>query len=255
VDGYRLSTFFYKKRDSDGGKIFMGPLWDFNLGFGNADYCNGGPAVGFAYHFNEVCNQDDFLMPFWWDRLLEDADFKTKVADRWTELRATKWKESTIHTYIDSVANALNAGPQQRNFSAWNVLNKYVWPNYYVGSTFSAEVNWIKDWISQRLVWLDLHIQNIITDTETSVVPESDLKVYPNPFSSDVNFEYTITKAGKVQVKLMDSIGKLVRSAEVDHTVPGRYVYALQPNISKSFYFYIVEQDSKLLGNGKLMKE
>ncbi len=52
VDGYRLSTFMYKQRDSDGGKLFMGPVWDFNLGFGNANYCTNGNPEGFVLEFN-----------------------------------------------------------------------------------------------------------------------------------------------------------------------------------------------------------
>ncbi|UCF04984.1 MAG: CotH kinase family protein, partial [bacterium] len=35
IDGYNLSTFFHKDR---GGKIVMGPVWDFNLSLGNANY-------------------------------------------------------------------------------------------------------------------------------------------------------------------------------------------------------------------------
>ena len=35
---YRISTFMYKRKDSDGGKLFMGPIWDFNLGFGNVNF-------------------------------------------------------------------------------------------------------------------------------------------------------------------------------------------------------------------------
>ncbi len=38
VDGYRYSTFFYKQKDSDGGKLFAGPQWDFDLCYGNVDY-------------------------------------------------------------------------------------------------------------------------------------------------------------------------------------------------------------------------
>ena len=38
VDGYRFSTFFYKDKDSDGGKLHAGPLWDFDLCYGNEDY-------------------------------------------------------------------------------------------------------------------------------------------------------------------------------------------------------------------------
>lgn len=253
VDGYRLSTFFHKKRDSDGGKIHMGPLWDFNLAFGNADYCNGGPAVGFAYNFNKVCGQDDFLMPFWYDRLLEDPDFKTKVVERWTSLRSTVWSESSIHTYIDSVATVLTVGAQQRNFTAWNVLNKYVWPNYYVGATYSAEVTWMKNWISQRLVWLDSYILQLVTDAETVALPEEGVAVYPNPFSGQVSFDYTIRKSGQVQVKVVDNMGRIVKTVMLEHRSPGRYVYAWEPEGARGFYYYLVKQGEEELGKGKIV--
>ncbi len=56
VDGYRLSTYLHKQKDSDGGKLVMGPFWDFNLGFGNADYCSGWKTNGWMYNeFNAEC--------------------------------------------------------------------------------------------------------------------------------------------------------------------------------------------------------
>ena len=35
VDGYRLSSYLYKDIDSNDGRLVAGPIWDFNLGFGN----------------------------------------------------------------------------------------------------------------------------------------------------------------------------------------------------------------------------
>ncbi|MDZ7928310.1 MAG: CotH kinase family protein [Agrobacterium sp.] len=35
VDGAVASAFLHKKRD---GKLFFGPIWDFDLGLGNAGY-------------------------------------------------------------------------------------------------------------------------------------------------------------------------------------------------------------------------
>ena len=69
VDGYRLSTYMHKDRS---GKLKMGPVWDFNLALGNADYCGGGETNLWAYKFNERCSQDYWLIPFWWERLLQD---------------------------------------------------------------------------------------------------------------------------------------------------------------------------------------
>ena len=69
IDGYRLSTYFYKEKDSDGGKIVMGPWWDYNLALGNANYCDAANTEGFEV--NTVCGNTN---PFWWERLLEDPD-------------------------------------------------------------------------------------------------------------------------------------------------------------------------------------
>ena len=55
VDGYRLSSYFYKPRNSKNGKIVAGPVWDYDLAFRNADYCDGSKIYGWAYEFNNVC--------------------------------------------------------------------------------------------------------------------------------------------------------------------------------------------------------
>ncbi len=255
VDGYRLSTFLHKQRDSDGGKLFIGPIWDFNLGFGNADYCTSGEAEGFVYNFNFVCFDDSWLIPFWWSRLLQDENFRFKVADRWSELRATKWKEATIHSYIDSVATVLNEGAQQRNFSAWSVLNKYIWPNFYVGSSHVNEVTWLKDWVSDRLAWLDENLSPVITGTEKQEKPDANVTAYPNPFSTQVTFQYNLHQAGQVDLRLFDFMGRVARSVTLDHDAPGQYSYSWETDIANSFYYYTLEQSGLVLGKGKLRKK
>ena len=42
----------------------MGPIWDFNLAFGNADYCQGYSATGWGYKFNSICPGDVWQIPF-----------------------------------------------------------------------------------------------------------------------------------------------------------------------------------------------
>ncbi len=59
VDGYRISTFMHKDKNE---KLKMGPIWDFNLAFGNADYCDGGSTNVWAYQFNQRCPQDFLLV-------------------------------------------------------------------------------------------------------------------------------------------------------------------------------------------------
>jgi len=153
VDGFRLSTFMHKDKN---GKLKMGPIWDFNLAFGNADYCSGGETNVWAYKFNERCSNDFWLIPFWWDRLLQDPTFVTQLKERWSILRNSTFSESTILSKIDNYTDTLNkAGAIQNNFKTWNILTTYVWPNNYVGNTYDNENNYLKDWIKDRLVWMD----------------------------------------------------------------------------------------------------
>ncbi|MDP4278367.1 MAG: CotH kinase family protein, partial [Bacteroidota bacterium] len=46
LDGYRISTFMHKDKDSKGGKITMGPYWDYDICFGNADFFSAGQTEG-----------------------------------------------------------------------------------------------------------------------------------------------------------------------------------------------------------------
>lgn len=48
VDAYRLSTFLYKNKDTKDNKIHFGPVWDFDLGWMNADFCEAYTTAGWA---------------------------------------------------------------------------------------------------------------------------------------------------------------------------------------------------------------
>lgn len=153
VDGYRISTWITKDKNE---KLSMGPVWDFNLAFGNANYCSGGATDVWAYRFNERCPGDLWQVPFWWSRLLEDPAFVTQLQARWTALRATTFSEGAIMSRIDGYVDQMETGGSiNTNFVAWPVLGTYVWPNNFVGNTYNAEVNYLKDWISDRLEWMD----------------------------------------------------------------------------------------------------
>lgn len=225
VDGYRLSTFFHKKRDSDGGKIHMGPVWDYNLGFGNADYCTNGDPEGFVLDFNNICPDDFWLIPFWWKRLQQDRAYRQLLIDRWTALRANELSTETIHAIIDSAATLLNAESQQRNFERWPVLGTYVWPNYFVGDSFDEEVDWLKDWTEDRMTWLDVNITGLITSAEAEASGFSSLAVFPNPAPQVIQFEYELNNPGLLEVSMTDSRGVKQQLPPVHRSYAGKFVY------------------------------
>jgi len=152
IDGYRLSTYLHKDKQSRGGKLTMGPFWDFNLAFGNSENCSGGLTSG--WEVNGGCGGNN---PFWFERLLEDNNYHKKLKSRWEYLRDRSFHQDSLFNFIDSMALYLNDA-QQRNFQQWPILGNYVWPNYYVGDTYQDELNFFKTWISSRLQWIDNNI-------------------------------------------------------------------------------------------------
>jgi hypothetical protein len=215
VDGYRLSTYMHKDKNSKGGKLVMGPIWDFNLGYGNANYCTSGEPEGFVYEFNSICPDDFWLVPFWWKRLLLDTEYRRVLQARWKELRATRFSTENIHAYIDSVASVLSEESQQRNFSKWPVLNQWIWPNLYMGSTYEEEVNILKGWVGQRMQWLDSRWgDNLVTGFEDSA---TGISVYPNPATKDWAVQFAEGHPEKLTIEVFDLNGKNVYRSEALH--------------------------------------
>lgn len=149
VDGYRLSTFLYKDKNE---KLNAGPLWDFNLGYGNANYFNGWKTSGLQLYANLL---DDYWQnPFWWKSMMNDEYFTHPLRYRWNSLRENKLSNQRIFEVTDSLVNLISDA-SVRNFNRWQILDTWVWPNYFVGDTYWKEINWMKDWIDDRLQWLD----------------------------------------------------------------------------------------------------
>ena len=153
VDGYRLSTWLVKDKNE---LLSIGPIWDFNLAFGNANYCGGERYDVWAYKFNERCSQDFWQIPFWWNRFMEDPNFKNLLQQRWNTLRNYELSEDVILSKIDNYINLFeSSGSREANFRRWQILGEYVWPNNFIGGSYPDEINYLKEWISNRLAGLD----------------------------------------------------------------------------------------------------
>lgn len=159
VDGFRLSVFLNKDRNE---KLKMGPIWDFNLGFGNADYCGGGETDVWAHRFNERCEGDSLQAPFWWPRLLEDPNFVLALQARWFELRGGELSSATLESKIDIQIELLReSGAITDNFERWPVFGMYIWPNNFVGADYNEEEAYLRDWLNNRVLWLDTAINSL----------------------------------------------------------------------------------------------
>ena len=259
VDGYRLSTFMYKDKDDDnGGKLSLGPIWDFNLAFGNANYCDGGSTTGWAWEFNEVCPNDFWLVPFWWERIMSDPAFRSRVKVRWLTLRNGAWSDEALDLRIAQYADQL-ADASQRNLERWPEMRQYVWPNNFVGANYAEEIDFLKGWVDERVVWLDQQFDSFEGETiVTGLAGEVNGQLsYPNPFSTEVSFR---AKKGEgiAAVKIYSYTGQFIQTingspSHGDETVwDGRNASGIE--VPPGIYLYQAHKIDGSISIGKIIK-
>lgn len=207
VDGYRISTFFYKEKDSDGGKLRLGPVWDYDIAWGNADYYGGDNPAGYAYQFPS--NTDGNQVPFWWSRLNQDPFFRNAARCRWNQLRSNLLSTANLHAWIDSLAFYLDEG-QTRNFQQWPILGVYVWPNPSpIPPDYPGVIQELKNWISNRAAWMDTNLPGVCSGTGLDdLISGHNVYAYPNPAGDAVTLSLPNTLQEPVLVRLLNSMGQ-----------------------------------------------
>ncbi|MCX6266606.1 MAG: CotH kinase family protein, partial [Bacteroidetes bacterium] len=171
VDKYRYSTYFYKEKDSDGGKLFAGPAWDFNLGYGNVDYWP--PGIDYTGWLYPLIGPQEGNIMFWWKRLMEDSYFKNLAKTRWTWFRQHQLNNAAIHAVIDSVLTYTDAA-KNRNYQRWPILGQYVWPNYnWYGNDYEDEVAYFENFLFNRLGWMDVNFPGTILHPWAGIAADS----------------------------------------------------------------------------------
>lgn len=146
VDARNWSSIYFTY--IPGEKIKMGPLWDFDLGFGNTDY------------FDSTPNNWHVRNHPWISRLLDDSYFVSLVQNRFKfHFLANK---QNILDKIDTKAEMLKWS-QQENFNRWKILGVKVWPNPddKVFDTYEEEVASLKMWFQDRMDWIEQNIDSI----------------------------------------------------------------------------------------------
>lgn len=252
VDGYRISTFFHKQKDTEGGKLVAGPLWDFNLGWGNANYCAGGSTSGWEIYFNNVCGGGgDLNNPFWWNRLVTDPEFAHDLNCRWQELRMTTLHTDTLLNFIDELETLLEE-PAERNFQRWPVLGEYVWPNNYVGDTYAEEMDYLRSWMVDRLDWMD---ENMFGSCEDLGVSDYEIPVsvyfYPNPTKDEGNlvFSESIQHGEVIITNLLGEV--IVKQSFNNQSTISLSLIDLESGI----YLLDVYSGQELISNQKIIKQ
>jgi hypothetical protein len=142
IDAYRISTYLYKNR---GGKLNMGPVWDLNIGYTDERI----PIDEWIVNYNTYQPQDPWLVPFWWQRLLKDPQFKDALKTRWMSLRENELTTDKVTGLVQTTAAYLQEnGAVERNYERWTGISV----------DYQAAVDEMSNYLAHRLQWMDTAI-------------------------------------------------------------------------------------------------
>ena len=145
----RLQSSCYLYYDSVSQKIYMGPIWDFDISCGNISYDGCENPEGFWVKESA-----------WFNRLFEDPLFANFVKDRWNSKKALVKKSSEwIRDAAKEIENAVLI-----NDLLWKNIGHRQWPHapgWKKRKTYSDEVEYFVDWVDCRFAWMDKAMQEI----------------------------------------------------------------------------------------------
>jgi spore coat protein CotH len=143
VDMGYASVYLYKSKD---GKLELGPVWDFDLALGNADYIDYTPYGWYSTQYSGN---------IWFYKLLNDPGFFSKFKARFNEVKDKQLLD--LYNSVDIIGRDIYANAE-KNFTKWKILGKYDWPNpteVVLADTFDAQVYYVKNYIKERVKWMD----------------------------------------------------------------------------------------------------
>ena len=238
VDAYRISSYLYKDKNSKGGLVHAGPIWDYNLAFGNAYYCQGESTSGWIYEVH--CGNGN---PFWWKTFMEDPLFRNKAKCRWQELRNDPWSNESILAFIDDKTLEITASVD-RNFERWPILDQDIWPNVVVTGSYTGEINYMKGYIEDRLVWMDANMIGECIDVGNTDENSIPLAIYPNPVRDLLYLDMKEELKSKAIAIIYNSIGQEVLRSDLEQKV-GQIVLDVQSLASGQVYFLQISSAAK----------
>lgn len=207
ADAYKRSAYFYKEKlheDGTGGKLFAGPVWDYNLAYGNCNFCNANNLEAWCF---EGGNTNP--TPAFWQRLLQDPAFRKAVKVRYKELRKTVLSTMRLYDFIEYNTRLLAPSAsrhfekykellvsperakasqqptkQQGGFGMFGGFPGFpeggfgeggfefdpvgMFANYRV-SSYDEEIAILKKWLADRLAFLDKNIERFDKDWQPRI--------------------------------------------------------------------------------------
>ena len=246
-DGYKLSTYMHKDRTDSDDRLYAGPIWDFDQTYGMSEVCSNYDPTGWTYLQEQEWCEDLQSMPMFWQSMMSDTVFTNHLSCRWSTLRQGPLHIDSLFHRIDAM-NTYVGEAVTRNFIQWDFQGENIWIEPYPLplETHEEEVEYMKNWIQERIEWLDLNMPGNCMNDVISKIPEHgenlSFRVFPNPSSNHIIVDLGDLNRVNTTVKLYDLSSKLVFEKQSNSTLTIDV-----SGFSKGMYSLELSTDEKIL--------
>ena len=142
-------VFLYKERGD--AHFYTGPVWDADLALENDQTTY--PAndrMSWTYKVRQTGQYGQLV-----SRVLSDASVFAQLQELWARLRKKgNFNPDDVAADVDSLRNELRASANL-NFIRWPYLNQWLSLNPAVPGSWEAEVDRVRDFVYNRVAWMD----------------------------------------------------------------------------------------------------
>jgi hypothetical protein len=140
--------------------------------------------------------------------------------------------------YIDSMALMLT-DPAARNYNRWPILGTYVWPNNFIGNTYQEEIDYMKNWLTARLSWMDSNMFGTCDDLGfDDLSKDTQLLAFPNPTDDKITLRVP-EPLTNVSIQIISPQGTFIQTM---HLIDFQETTLDFTNYSEGIYFVTVQQ-------------
>lgn len=235
TDAYKKSRYFFKDKNSKGGLIHSGPVWDFDWAYKNLnDDCgifNQTDGSGWSYKKAATSCSIRPIPCGWMVKLMEDENFRNQLGNRYHELRQTFMSNEGIFLFMDSISTLCNEA-QGRHYTKFPNLGKNTgaYEVDVIPETYAGEVQKLKEWLQKRLAWLDENMPEATIDALPIIRVDINVRVFPNPASQFVFIEsdkkINLIEIHSISGELLtiEKVNGFAQKIDVSNFEPGMYV-------------------------------
>ena len=145
------SVYMYK--DAADGKLYTGPVWDYDLAFEN-DYRTYPINNLWDYIYASNGSVASEAVRQMVTRIVkEDPQAKERLVELW-EAACNEGDLKNLNAVVDQNAELLQEA-QELNFKRWKILNQHVHMNFQALGSYDREVQTVKKYIDGRLEKFD----------------------------------------------------------------------------------------------------